>query len=113
MSGGKLIMRKRRPILTRQVGVRTASELGRKRRRLTRRNLSAEGVINRMREGARLYLHHDRSRGPVWRLSVIGLEVPDAIARLVIEHEGIVAAGDTLFPSATLSQTYKASEVRT
>ena len=101
-------MGKRRPILTRQVGVRTVSELGRKRR-----NLSAEGVINRMREGARLYLHHDRSRGPVWRLSVIGLEVPDAVARAVIEHEGIVAAGNTLFPSTTLSQTYKASEVRT
>ena len=105
-------MKKRRPILTRQVGIRTVSELGRKRRNLTRRNLSAEGVINRMREGARLHLHHDRGRGPVWRLSVIGLEVPDEVARLVIQHEGIVAVGDTLFPGC-LSQTYKASEVRT
>lgn len=75
-------------------------------RRLDRRNLSAEAVVNRMYEGARLCLHYDRRRGPVWRLSVIGAEVPDETARLVIKHPDIVAVGDALFDGVP-SQTYR------
>ena len=34
-------------------------------------------------------------------------EVPDAVARLVIQRDDIVAVGDTLFPADCLSQTYR------
>jgi hypothetical protein len=90
------------------VGVQTAGELQRKHRRLDRQTLSAEVVVNRMyEEGASLHLYHDRRRGPVWRLSIIAGEIPDAVARLVIQREDIVAVGDTLFPNDRLSQTYR------
>jgi hypothetical protein len=75
-------------------------------RRLDRRALSAEAVVNRMYEGAYLHLYHDRRRGPVWRLSVTAAEVSDAIARQVIQRDDIVAVGDTLFTNC-LSQTYR------
>jgi hypothetical protein len=82
-------------------------QLQRKHRHLDRQTLSAEVVINRMHdEGACLHLYHDRRRGPVWRLSVAAAEVPDAIARLVIQRDDIVAVGDTLFTDC-LSQTYR------
>ena len=55
-----------------RVGVQTARHLQHKHRRLDRRTLSAEVVVNRMYEGACLHLYHDRRRGPVWRLSVHG-----------------------------------------
>jgi hypothetical protein len=88
------------------VGVQTAGELQRKHRRLDRQTLSAEVVVNRMyEEGASLHLYHDRRRGPVWRLSIIAGEILDAVARLVIQREDIVAVGDTLFPNDCLSQT--------
>jgi hypothetical protein len=89
------------------VGVQTAGQLQRKHRRLDRQTLAAEVVINRMyEEGASLHLYHDRRRGPVWRLSVIAGDIPDAVAQLVIQHEDIVAVGDTLFADC-LSQTYR------
>jgi hypothetical protein len=43
---------------------------------------------------------------PVWRLSFIAAKVPDAVARLVIQRDDIVAVGDTLFADC-LSQTYR------
>ena len=91
------------------VGVQTAGQLQRRNRRLDRRTLSAEAVVNRMYEGACLHVYHDRRRGPVWRLSVIAAEVPDAVARLVIQRDDIVAVGDALFADC-LSQTYRWTE---
>jgi hypothetical protein len=91
----------------RGVGVQSVKQLQRKHRKLDRQALSAEVVVNRMRdEGACLHLYHDRRRGPVWRLSVAEAEVPDAVARLVIQREDVVAVGDTLFADC-LSQTYR------
>jgi hypothetical protein len=95
-----------RPAPWPNAGVQTAAQLQRRHRRLDRRTLTAEAVVNRMYEGANLHLYHDRRRGPVWRLSVMAAEVPDAIARLVIQRDDIVAVGDTLFPADCLSQTY-------
>jgi hypothetical protein len=95
------------------VGVQTAGQLQRKHRRIDRRTLSAEAVVNRMYEGACLHLYHHRRRGPVWRLSVMAAEVPDAVARLVIQRDDIVAVGDTLFPADCLSQTYRYAEEAT
>ena len=89
-----------------RVGVQTARHLQHKHRRLDRRTLSAEVVVQRMYEGACLHLHHDRRRGPVWRLSVAAAEVPDAVARLVIQRADIVPVGDVLFDGC-LSQTYR------
>lgn len=90
------------------VGVQTTGQLQRKHRRLDRQTLSAEVVVNRMHdEGACLHLYHDRRRGPIWRLSVAAAEVPDAVARLVIQRDDIVAVGDTLFTADCLSQTYR------
>jgi hypothetical protein len=89
------------------VRVQTAGQLQHKHRRIDRRTLSAEAVVNRMNEGACLHLYHDRRRGPVWRLSCMAAEVPDAVARLVIQRDDIVAVGDTLFPAECLSQTYR------
>lgn len=100
----------RRPVTWPGVGVQTVGQLQRKHRRLDRRTLSAEAVVNRMYEGACLHLYHDRRRGPVWRLSVAAAEVPDAIARLVIQRDDIVAVSDTLFPADCLSQTYRYAE---
>jgi hypothetical protein len=90
-------------------GVQTAATLRGKHRRLDRRALSVEAVVSRMHEGARLHLHHDRQRGPVWRLSVIGVEVPDAIAQLVIQRSDIADCGETLF-AGCLGQTFRAIE---
>jgi hypothetical protein len=95
-----------RPVTWPGVGVQTAAQLQRKRHRLDQRALSVEAVVSRMYEGACLHLHYDRRRGPVWRLSVSGAEVPDATARLVIQHPDIVAVGDSLF-AGCLSQTYR------
>jgi predicted HAD superfamily phosphohydrolase YqeG len=39
-------------------------------------------------------------------LSVAAAEVPDAVARLVIQRDDIVAVGDALFTDC-LSQTYR------
>ena len=93
--------------------VHTVSSLAAKRRRLDRRNLSrtqirheAEIVVARMFEGARLCLCYDRRRGSIWRLSVIGTEVLDAVAREVIKHPEIIGCGDALFEGA-LNQTYR------
>ena len=82
-----------------RVGVQTARHLQHKHRRLDRRTLSAEVVVSRMYEGACLHLYHDRRRGPVWRLSVAAAEVPDAVARLVIQRDDVVAVGDPLCPA--------------
>ena len=42
----------------------------------------------------------------MWRLSVAAAEVPDAVARLVIQRADIVPVGDVLFDGC-LSQTYR------
>ena len=95
------------------IGVQTVVQLQRRHRRLDRRNLArpqikqeAEIVIARMFEGARLCLCYDRRRGSTWRLSVIGTEVPDAVAREVIKHPEIIGCGDALFEDVP-SQTYR------
>jgi hypothetical protein len=84
----------------------TTTTLRNARRPLDPRALSVEAVIARMHEGARLHLHHDRQRGPVWRLSVIGLEVPDAVARLVIQRDDVADCGDALFANCP-GQTFR------
>jgi hypothetical protein len=76
------------------------------RSRLDQRVLSVERVVASMHEGARLHLHHDRQRGPVWLLSVVHIEVPDAIARQVIQRDDIADCGDTLFADC-LGQTFR------
>jgi hypothetical protein len=95
-----------------RVGVQTPGQLQRKHRRLDRRTLSAEAVVNRMFEGECLHFYHDRRRGPVWWLSAIAPEVPDAVAQLVIQRDDIVAVGDTLFADG-FSQTYRYLEETT
>jgi hypothetical protein len=101
-------MTSRRPITT-WCGTSThpAEQLRRKHR--DRRTLSAETVVNRMFEGARLHLHHDKRRGPVWRMLVMAAEVSDEVARLVIQRDDIVPVGDALFDDC-LSQTYRYAE---
>jgi hypothetical protein len=102
----------RKSVHWRGTGVQTAGQLQRKHRRLDRQTLSAEVVVNRMYEGACLHLYHDRRRGPVWRLSVAAAEVPDAVARQVIQRDDIVPVGDVLFADC-LSQTYRYAEEAT
>jgi hypothetical protein len=87
--------------------IHTANTLATKRRRLDRRACSVETVLSR--EGARLCLHYDHRRGPVWRLTVIGSEVPDGIARAVIQRPEVVGVGDALF-QGVLNQTYRHRE---
>jgi hypothetical protein len=50
-------------------------------------------VIALMSEGAKLQLTYERPRGAVWRLSVLGIEVPDVVARAVITSERVVGVG--------------------
>ena len=91
-----------------RVGVQTARHLQHKHRRLDRRTLSAEVVVNRMYEGACLHLYHDRRRGPVWRLSVMPLpKCPTPSHDWLSNATDIVPVGDTLFPDDCLSQTYR------
>jgi superfamily II DNA or RNA helicase len=87
-----------------------AQRLGRRRRRRLDVQAEARHVIDLMSEGARLNLAYDRRRQVVWHLSVVGVEVPDEIARVVIASEQVVAVGDTLF-EGMLSQTYRYCEI--
>jgi hypothetical protein len=75
-------------------------------RRLDRRVLGLTDVLNAMRHGEALHLHHDRRRGPIWWLSGSGREVDAEIARVAIANPDVVAVGDALFASIP-SQTYR------
>lgn len=57
-----------------------------------------------MRKGVKLRL--DLSRNSRRLVLANGAEVSDDVARAVINHLNVEAAGDTLFPGRTPSQTF-------
>jgi hypothetical protein len=81
----------------------TRAELDRKRRRLDRRNCSAEQVLSEMRRGHALHLSF--SPREHWVLSN-GAFVTDTVARAVIAHADVHGVGDTLIAGG-LSQTFR------
>jgi hypothetical protein len=85
--------------------IRTARDLQKLNRRLTRRRTSAAQAINAMKNGAALLMFYEHGRA-VWKLSS-GLFITPEVAATVTHNPHVAGTGDCLFGDAGTSQTYR------
>jgi hypothetical protein len=85
--------------------VPTVRVSARRARRLNQLNRKIENVLVAMRGGAALYRFH-RPNSILWRLST-GQNVDAEVAHVITKRAEIVGAGDCLFWSSELSQTWR------